>query len=238
MPNLENRISKKIGQAIFDHKMINKNDKILVGVSGGKDSMTLLYDLAKRQRSFPIKYTIEAAHIIADFGDEYDKDKIIDRFKEWGINYHVKKVNIIKRLKPDRKMNCYWCSNQRRIELLKIAKKTGCNKIALGHHMDDIIETYLLNIFFRGETATMLPKFTYDKFPYSVIRPLAFVKESQIREFAEEKGFTGLMCNCGYGEDSRRLQIKQLISDISSKNKSIHENIFRSMSNVNMEYML
>ena len=114
MSNLEKIISKKIGRAIFDYKMIKNNDKILIGVSGGKDSLTLLYDIIKRQKSFPIKYQVQAAHIITDF-TICNKEKIEKIFNEWKVEYHFIEVPVLKRLKPDKNMNCYWCSNQRRI---------------------------------------------------------------------------------------------------------------------------
>lgn len=237
MPDLEKLISKKIGQAIFEYKMIKDNDKILVGVSGGKDSLTLLYDLVKRQKSFPLKYEIQAAHIISDF-TECNQEKIESLFKEWKIQYHFVKVPVLKRLKAGKSMNCYWCSSQRRIELAKIAVKAGCNKIALGHHMDDIVETILMNMFYNSRISAMSPVMKYEKFPYTIIRPLVFVKEYQIRQFAQKKSFLNMVCNCEYGKDSRRMEIKMLIKELAKKNRSIRENIFHSLKNINAEYLI
>ncbi|MCK4798603.1 MAG: tRNA 2-thiocytidine biosynthesis protein TtcA, partial [Spirochaetes bacterium] len=224
-------------KTIFEYKMIEENDKILVGVSGGKDSMTLLYDLVKRQKSFPIKYSIEAVHIKTDISHCLEK-RIEELFKEWGVKYHIIKVNVLKRLRADKKMNCFWCSTQRRMELLKIAKKNGFNKIALGHHLDDIIETFLMNIFFKSEIATMLPVFKYKKYPCLVIRPLALVKEEEIAQFAENKNFDNLISSCPYGKNSKRLEIRRMIKDLAKNNKSIRENIFKAMKNVNVKYLL
>ncbi|MBN2544706.1 MAG: tRNA 2-thiocytidine biosynthesis protein TtcA [Spirochaetes bacterium] len=237
MNELEKRISRKIGKIIFEYKMIKENDRILVGVSGGKDSLTLLHDLKRRQKSFPIKYTFEAAHIVTDF-ISYEKSKIEKLFKEWDIPYHIVFVPVIKRLKENKKMNCYWCSTQRRMELMKLAKEKKFNKIALGHHLDDIVETFLMNIFFKAEIAAMLPVFEYKKYPVTVIRPMARVKEKEIAEFAKEKNFFGLTCSCKYGKNSKRLDIKALISQIGDKYHNLRENIFDSMKNINNEYML
>lgn len=236
MPNLEKVISKKIGRAIFDYKMIKNKDKILIGVSGGKDSLTLLYDLIKRQKSFPIKYKIQAAHIITDF-TICNKEKIENIFNEWNVEYHFINVPVLKRLKPGENMNCYWCSSQRRIELAKVAIKTGCNKIALGHHMDDVIETILMNMFFNAKIAAMNPIMKYKKFPYSIIRPLVYIKEEQIKKFAKTKNFLNLVCNCPYGNNSKRLEIKHLVDQLCKNNKLIRENIFNSLKNICKEYL-
>ena len=237
MPHLENFISKKIGRAIFDYKMIENDDVILVGVSGGKDSLTLLYDLVKRQKSFPIRYTLKAAHIISDF-TEYNKDKIENVFKDLGVEYHLVSVSIIKRLKPGKTMNCYWCSSQRRIELFELAKSLGCNKIALGHHLDDIVETILMNMFYNGKIAAMKPVMKYERFNNTIIRPLAYVKEEQIRKLAAKKEFINLVCNCKYGENSKRLKMKSFIKMLEKDNKAIRENIFKSLKNVESDYLL
>lgn len=236
MAEIEKVISKRIGKAIFDYKMIKENDKILVGISGGKDSLTLLYDLKKRQKSFPIKYEIQAAHIISDF-TTCNKDKIENLFKEWDIKYHFINVPVLKRLKPGKNMNCYWCSSQRRIELLNLAKKCNCNKIALGHHLDDVVETILMNMFYNGKIAAMTPVMEYKKYSYTIIRPLVYVLEKQIVKFADKKNFLNLVCNCQYGHNSKRLKMKQLINDLCKKNKNIRENIFTSLKNINEEFL-
>lgn len=217
--------------------MIEPGDRILVGVSGGKDSMTLLNDLIKRQKSFPIKYEFEALHIISDFSN-YDEALIENKLKELNVKYHILKINILQRLKKNEKMNCYWCSIQRRIELIKYAKQNGFNKIALGHHMDDIIETFLMNIFFKCEIATMLPIFKYKKYPLSIIRPLCRVKVKDIIKFAKEKDFYGMTCSCSYNSNSKRLEVREMIESMSKKNKNIRDNIFKAMKNINNEYLL
>ena len=238
MKGLEKIISKKIGKSIFDYKMIEENDKILIAVSGGKDSMTMLYDLINRKKSFPIKYEIEAIHIKSDFCKCCEKLNLIEKFEEWNIKYTILDVNILKRLKPDKKMNCYWCSMQRRMELMKYAKENNFNKIALGHHLDDIIETLFLNMFYKGEMSTMLPLLKYDNYDVTIIRPLALVKESQIIEFAKQKNISNLVCTCVYGKNSKRKTIKKAIQEFVKNDDTIKYNIFKSMQNVNFKYML
>ncbi len=236
--SLETTISKRIGKAIFNYKMIEEGDKILVAVSGGKDSVTLLNDLVKRQRSFPIKYTLVAVHIQTDFCTCCDKNKLAEYFESLGVEYIIKDVGVIKRLKPGFKMNCYWCSNQRRLELMKIAGEIGASKVALGHHLDDIAETLLMNICFKGEIAGMLPKFKYDKFGGIIIRPLAYVKEELIIKLANEKGTKQLVCTCPYGKNSSRKSVRSQISELAKIDPSIRENILKSMHNVKDGFLL
>jgi tRNA 2-thiocytidine biosynthesis protein TtcA len=237
MASAEQLISKRIGQAIYKYKMIEQDDKILVAVSGGKDSTTLLYDLQRRQRAFPINYSIEAVHIRTDFCQCCAKSQLENLFKEWEVPYHIIDVPVLKRLRPGKKMNCYWCSTQRRIELMKMAQRLGCNKIALGHHMDDIIETFFMNMCYKGELAAMLPVFTYHKFPYIIIRPLALVYEKHIIKFAKEKQINNLICTCPYGKNSKRLHVRKAIATLAAKEESVRYMIYKSFHNVNLAYL-
>jgi len=236
MADLEKKISKKIGKAIFEFKMIEPGDRILVAVSGGKDSTTLLNDLVLRRKSFPIKYEIEAVHVTTNI-TAGNKDKIKELFLSYNIPFHFIHINLLERLKPGKKLSCYWCSSQRRIELLRFADKLGCNKIALGHHMDDIVETFLINIFFKSEIATMLPKMNYNKFKQTLIRPMAFVRENDIIKLAKKKGFESFTCTCGIDQNSKRLIVKNVIKELSKNSRNIRENIFNAMKNVNKEYL-
>jgi tRNA 2-thiocytidine biosynthesis protein TtcA len=238
MRSIEEVISKQIGKTLFKYRMIEENDRILVAVSGGKDSLTMLHDLKRRKKSFPVKFDFVAVHIKTDFCNCSKKTNLENIFKEWEVEYRIVDVPVIGRLKPGRKMNCYWCSTQRRMELLKLAKVFNCNKIALGHHLDDIIETFLMNICLNGETATMLPSFQYEKYPYTVIRPLAMLPESLIIKFAKSINIDRIVCKCPYGQNSKRKEIREAIKLIAKNNKSARRNIFKSMHNVNSAYML
>jgi tRNA 2-thiocytidine biosynthesis protein TtcA len=237
MASCEQIISKRIGQALFKYKMIRENDRIVVAVSGGKDSTTMLYDLHKRQKSFPIRYELEVVHIRMDFGESCEDSGIETLFREWGVSYHIIDVPVVKRVQSGKKMNCYWCSTQRRIELLKMAEKLRCNKVALGHHMDDIIETFFMNMCYKGELAAMLPVFTYNKFPYTIIRPMALVYEKLIIKFAEQNNMSNLKCRCPYGENSKRAEVKKAISLLAARDDSVRYTIFKALHNVNMAYL-
>ena len=231
-------ISKIIGKTIFKYKMIEENDRILVAVSGGKDSLTLLKDFIRRQKSFPIKFEFHAIHIKSDFCKCCDKKNLSEVFEEWGTLYTILDVNIIKRLKPGRQMNCYWCSMQRRIELMKFAKDNGYNKIALGHHLDDIIETLFMNICHKGEISSMLPVLQYDKYPIKIIRPLSEVKEDLIKKYVVEQDFIIFPCACPYNMNSKRKEIRESIKAFTKGNDTIKYNIFKSINNVNMKYLI
>jgi tRNA 2-thiocytidine biosynthesis protein TtcA len=238
MTAIEKKISKHIGKAIHKYRMIEEGDKILVAVSGGKDSCALLYDLIKRQRSFPIKYTVEAINIKTDFCTCCKNSNLIKFFEDLGATYHIVPVPILARLQPGKEMNCYWCSSQRRKELMEFARDNGFTKVALGHHLDDIAETLLMNIAYKGEISGMLPVMKYDKFNGTVIRPLAMVQESWIITFAEQQKFDKLICNCPYGRKSKRIKVREAITQMAEDNHVVRENMLRSMHKVHTRYLL
>lgn len=237
MAKLSKTIAKRIGKAVFKYKMICPGDRILIAVSGGKDSLTLLHDFAARVKSFPVPFEIEAAHIHTEYCKCHEHMDMNAYVRDLGIAFHFVEVNISARLSEGNKMNCYWCSTQRRMELLKLAAERNCGKIALGHHMDDIIETYLMNIFYRGEVSTMLPHFRYEKFQHAVIRPLAHVPEFLIEKFAAAQGFAGLACTCNHDTRSKRRDIREMIELLYGRDKSVKNNIFKSMSCVKSGYL-
>jgi tRNA 2-thiocytidine biosynthesis protein TtcA len=230
-------ITKRISAAIYRYDMIAPGDKVLVAVSGGKDSMTLLAHLHRMAPHFPIPFTIKALHIKTDFCNCFKKNKMEATLEEWGIDYEILPVNIVKRLKPGQKMNCYWCSTQRRTELLKYAQLHGFKRIALGHHMDDIIETFFMNMVYKGELATMLPALQYDNYPQSIIRPMALVPQADIVTFAEEHGLTRLVCGCPYTSKSKRKDVRGIIAQLADGESKVRENIFAAMSNPNLDYL-
>lgn len=217
--------------------MIDEGDRILVAVSGGKDSMTLLYHLLQKRNRLPVHYSLGAVHVQTDFCNCGKKSKMYDILKSWQIDCDAIEVPVIARLRPGKKMNCYWCSTQRRTELMKYATKHGYTKIALGHHMDDILETLLMNMAYKSELSTMLPVLKYDKYPHTVIRPLAEVKEREIVEFAKSIGIYGLLCTCPYGINSKRRELREKIEYLTDGAEYMKDNILGSLSNINYRYM-
>jgi tRNA(Ile)-lysidine synthase TilS/MesJ len=124
------------------------------------------------------------------------------------------------------------------MELMRLSLELNCGKIALGHHLDDIVETYLMNICLKGEVSTMLPTFKYDRYPQTVIRPLALVKESMIIDFAKSMGLQQLVCQCPYGQNSKRKEIREAVRLLAKNNKGLRENIFKSMHQVKPRYLM
>lgn len=231
-------LSRKVDKGIFKFKMIEPGDKILLAISGGKDSLTLAYFLGHKKKGFPIPFELGAVHIEGDFPGCGKSPVMAQLMEEWGIPFEVKKVPIMERLKPGKSMNCYWCSTQRRMELIRYAGDNGYNKIALGHHMDDILETFFMNMTHKSELSTMLPKLKYDRYPYTVIRPLAYVKEQEIIDFSREKGLLKAAATCSYGTTSNRLDARKIIDDIAEKEGSqVKDNIFEAMCNPVHRYM-
>lgn len=225
-------------KAILKYDMIQEGDRILIAVSGGKDSMTMLYNLAKSRPHFPVKYEVGAIHIKTDFCNCSKKSSLEAKLEEWEVPYEIVPVSVTKRLKEGRKMNCYWCSTQRRMELIKYAGANGYNKIALGHHMDDILETFFMNMAYNSELSTMLPVLQYDNYPFTVIRPLALVKEKEIIRFAEEMDIHRLVCKCRYGANSKRKDMRKVIEFMTDGAEYIRENIYNAMENPKARYLL
>jgi len=177
-----------------------------------------------------INYEIEALHISSDFCACCKKTALKDRLAGWDIPFTDLDVPIIGRLKPGRKMNCYWCSTQRRTELLRYATEHNFNKIALGHHLDDIIETFFMNMMSKGELSAMPILLSYRKYPISLIRPLAYLEEEQIIACASELGILNAACTCPYGVNSGRREIRQKIADLSGKSGAVKRRILAALS--------
>jgi len=238
MKNAEAVLSKLVEVAIRRYGMIEKGDRLLIAVSGGKDSTALAYDLAKKRRWWPEPFELRAVHIATDFCSCCKKTSLVSLLESWGLQYESIFVPVKGRLKPGKAMNCYWCSTQRRTELMRYAEREGFNKIALGHHLDDIVETLLMNMTQKGEFSGMLPVLSYTKYPISIVRPLALCEERQVIAFAEEKGFRSAACTCPYGVTSKRRTIRADIAALTGGSGAVKRRIFESMANVKSEYLL
>ena len=232
-------LNRVVGKALHQYDMISNKDRILVGLSGGKDSLALLTILKERQHRIPIKYELFAVCVDPGFGGGFSEDladycdtsgfKLIVEHTDYGILAHSE---------TNRENPCFLCSRLRRKRLFEIADELGCNKLALGHNKDDIIETLFLNMCYSGEISTMVPSQPFFQGRFTVIRPLAFADEDIISRFAGEKEFPAFVNPCPSAKVSKRQEIKTLLRQLYTSNKKIKGNIFRAMSHVNTDYLL
>jgi len=235
----EKEIRSLVGKAIHRYGLIQDGDRILVGVSGGKDSLSLLHLLKERLKRVPIRYELLIVHIDLGF-DSGRADILRDYFEKEGLTYHIEFTDIGKKANSseNRENPCFLCAWERRKKLFQLTSRFKCNKVALGHHKDDIIETLLLNIFYSGEISTMLPHQSLFKGKITIIRPLSFLEEKTIARFAREIGLPFGPSGCPSSGKTKRKEIKEMIESLSKKNHRIKGNIFRSLSNIKMDYML
>src|SRR3990170_7124381 len=218
MPYWEKEIRSLVGKAIHRYGLIRDGDRILVGVSGGKDSLTLLTLLSERVKRVPIHYELLAVHVDLGFQSS-GADMLKEFFEAKRIAYHIESTRIAELANgPDNRENpCFLCSWERRKRVFSLAQRFGCNKIAFGHHKDDIIETFLLNIFYSAEISTMLPIQALFKGKITLIRPLALLEEKKIERFAREMGLPFGPGGCPSSGKTKRKEVKDLINALEKK---------------------
>jgi len=219
--------------------MISDGDRIVVGLSGGKDSLTLLRLLEERRVRVPVQYELFPVYIDPGFEGGFSEE--IEAYcRNAGFPLRIEQTDygILSHSPANRENPCFLCSRLRRKRLFKIAEELGCTKLALGHNQDDIIETLFLNMCCAGQISTMSPcQPFFDKRLY-IIRPLAFAGEDIIRRFAAENGFPDFANPCPSANISKRHEIKILLKQLYAGSKNARGNIFRAMSHVKMEYLL
>jgi len=238
--NLRRKLLKTIEK--FSLIDTSGNDTILLGVSGGKDSLLLSKLLNDINGKSNYKFKFKVVHIYPDFGEERDKIKEnIEFFMNlWGIKYEVIKASILGSLKSGFSMNCYWCSMQRRIRLMEYAQKNDFTKIALGHHLDDITTTLLMNIIYNGNMASMSIKMKYKKFNFEIIRPMGLIREEEIKKFWKYYPYKYYQPKgkCPYlNKNSAREKIKNFINEMDKIIPHAKENIIAAENNINLEYL-
>lgn len=231
---LEKRLTRQVGQAIGDYNMIENGDTVMVCLSGGKDSYGLLDILLKLKERAPIHFDIIAVNL--DQKQPGFPEHILPNYLEQlGIRYHIETqdtYSIVKRVIEEGKTTCGLCSRLRRGILYRVADELGATKIALGHHRDDILETFLLNLFYGAKIKAMPPKLRSDDGKHMIIRPLAYVQERDMARYADIKTFPIIPCNlCGSQENLQRQVMKSLIQEWSRK-KGWVENMFRAMAHI------
>ena len=232
---LQKRIRRNVGKAIEDYTMIEDGDKVMVCLSGGKDSYTMLDILMSLQKSAPIHFDIVAVNMDQK-QPGFPEDILPAYLQSLGVDYHIIEkdtYSVVKEVVPEGKTTCGLCSRLRRGTLYGYAESIGANKIALGHHRDDIVETLFLNMFYGSKLKSMPPKLLSDDKKHIVIRPLAYCKESDIERFSEIKEFPIIPCNlCGSQENLQRQNIKQMLLEWEKIQPGRTENIFRSITSI------
>jgi tRNA 2-thiocytidine biosynthesis protein TtcA len=232
---LEKKLCRLVGQAIGDFGMIEDGDKVMVCLSGGKDSYAMLDILLKLRERAPIDFEIVAVNL--DQKQPGFPAEILPNYLEaLGVQYHIENqdtYSIVKRVVPEGKTTCGLCSRLRRGILYRVADELGATKIALGHHRDDILETLMLNMFFAGKLKGMPPKLRSDDGKHIVIRPLAYVPEKLLERYAVDMGFPIIPCNlCGSQPNLQRAAMKEMLREWEKKYPGRVENLFRSMHHI------
>jgi tRNA 2-thiocytidine biosynthesis protein TtcA len=232
---LEKKLCRLVGQAIGDFGMIEDGDKVMVCVSGGKDSYAMLDVLMKLRERAPINFEIVAVNLDQK-QPNFPAEILPNYLKSLGVQFHIEEqdtYSIVKRVIPEGKTTCGLCSRLRRGILYRVADELGATKIALGHHRDDILETLMLNMFYAGKLKAMPPKLRSDDGKHIVIRPLAYVPEKLLERYAQDMNFPIIPCDlCGSQPNLQRQVMKEMLRDWEKKYPGRVENLFRSMHHI------
>ncbi|KGL63661.1 tRNA 2-thiocytidine biosynthesis protein TtcA [Polaribacter sp. Hel1_85] len=235
------KLQKAVAEAIQQFTMIAEGDKIMVCLSGGKDSYAMLHMLLYFKKVAPILFDIVVVNLDQKQPD-FPEEVLPNYLTNLGVDYKIIEKNtykIVMDKTPEGKTTCSLCSRLRRGTLYEAAKDLGCNKIALGHHRNDILETFFLNFFFAGKMETMPPKFKNDAGDLIVLRPLAFCKESDIEEYSGYMNFPIIPCNlCGSQENLQRKKVKEMITDWETDFPNRNSIMMNALQNVSPSHLL
>lgn len=230
-------IRKAVGKAINQHGLIDAGEKILVAMSGGKDSLVLLDTLTERLRYLPICYEVFAVHVsISNLPMKVDTNYLMEFCHDRNVELFIRNIKIDMDF-SEIKSYCFFCAWNRRKVLFDMVKELGCHRLALGHHMDDIIETLLMSMCMNGRISSMPIKLSMFDGEFSIIRPLCFISEKEIKRYCRLKGFKTEVDECPYARDSKRQVFKEIIHHLEKTSPRIRKNLFNSMWNIDKKYL-
>ncbi len=231
------KICKKVGKTIHDYQLIENNDRVLVGISGGKDSMILLEALTDRLKHLPIDFELFAIHVsITNIGYKMDTNYLQSFCEELEIPLFLEETEVDLTLNP-KKTPCFICSWNRRKTIFKKSEELNCNKVALGHQKDDAIQTMLLNMIYHGSFSSLPQKLSMFDGRIQLIRPLLMIPEKELTYYANMRSFNKQERSCPYKNTTRRDSIKELIRQFDKMNRDARKNLFRAMDNIYEEYL-
>ena len=265
LAKLRARLTKRFHKACADYGLIADGDHVLVGLSGGKDSLALVEFLGKRAQVYVPRFKVTAVHVRVKERDYHSDLSYLEEFcarvrvpfvvrdteiarktssledAASGYSLEVKGDEVIRRegdeVKGKEKHPCFLCSWYRRKALFDVAQELGCNKIALGHHKDDLVETLLMNLIFQGSVATIPPLLQMEKMPIEMIRPLCLIEEKEIQEYAELSGYEKQVKLCPLEKVSNRAEVKRLLAQLEALNPNVRDSIWGAMENIKSDYL-
>lgn len=235
---LRARLTKRFHKACADYGLIADGDHILIGLSGGKDSLALVELLGKRAQIHVPSFKVTAVHVRVKERDYHSDVSYLEDFcARVRVPLIIRDTEIGNRESGKEKDPCFLCSWYRRKVLFDVAQELGCNKIALGHHKDDLVETLLMNLIFQGSISTIPPLLQMEKMPIQMIRPLCLIEEKEIAEYAERSGYEKQVKLCPLEKASSRAKMKQLINQLEALNPNVRDSIMSAMENIKSDYL-
>ncbi len=237
----QKRLTKRFHKACADYGLIEDGDHILIGLSGGKDSLALVELLGRRQKIHVPRFRVTAVHVsVTNIGYKSNLDYLQAFCATHDVPFIHKTTQYNTTDLPNGtkgKNHCFLCSWYRRKALFEVAKELGCNKIALGHHKDDIVETLLMNLIYQGNFGTIAPKLQMEKFPMLMIRPLCLIHEEELQHYALLAGYKKQQKLCPFEKESSRADVKELVATLKQFNPNVLDSIWGAMENIKTEYL-
>ena len=243
LQKLRARLTKRFHKACADYGLIADGDHVLVGLSGGKDSLALVEFLGKRAQVYVPRFKVTAVHVRVKERDYHSDLSYLEDFcARVRVPLIIRDTEIGDEAKGEKreakeKHPCFLCSWYRRKALFDVAQELGCNKIALGHHKDDLVETLLMNLIFQGSVATIPPLLQMEKMPIEMIRPLCLIEEKEIQEYAELSGYEKQVKLCPLEKVSNRAEVKRLLAQLEALNPNVRDSIWGAMENIKPDYL-